>query len=190
MENKHNKKRVLIYVRVSAKDQKYESQIHRCQEHAKRKEYEIEQIFKDKYTGGGDFMKRPAMAEMIAYIDSKPYNQYIVLFDDLKRFARDTKFHLELRSALKIRNVTPECLNFKFEDTPEGRYVETILAAGAELEREQNKRQVIQKQKACLEAGRYAFGGKKSVCFCKILAESHICSGFFSVPSTRSSAVR
>jgi hypothetical protein len=32
-------------------------------------------------------------------------------------------------------NATVECLNFKFEDTPEGKFIETIIAAQGELER-------------------------------------------------------
>ena len=50
-----------------------------------------------------------------------------------------------------------ECLNFKFEDSPEGRFIETIIAAQEQLEREQNKRQVVQKMKARVEKGYHVF---------------------------------
>jgi len=43
--------------------------------------------------------------------------------------------------------------NFTFEETPEGEFIETVIAAQGELERKQNRRQVIQKQKARLEKG-------------------------------------
>jgi site-specific DNA recombinase len=75
----------------------------------------------------------------------------------LKRFARDTVFHWNLRSALKVRNATPKCLNYDFADDPEGRFVETIFAAQNQLEREQNRRQVVQKMKARLEMGHWCF---------------------------------
>ncbi|MEO1043804.1 MAG: recombinase family protein, partial [Pseudomonadota bacterium] len=71
------------------------------------------------------------------------------------RFARDTIFHLKLRQALQARNARPECLNFKFEDTPEGQFVETVFAVQGQLEREQNARQTRQKMKARLSAGYY-----------------------------------
>jgi hypothetical protein len=80
-----------------------------------------------------------------------------VIFDDLKRFARDTLFHFELRQAFELRNARVECLNFTFEDTPEGRFVETIFAAQGELERQQNRRQTIQKMKARVEKGYWVF---------------------------------
>jgi len=50
-----------------------------------------------------------------------------------------------------------ECPNFTFEETPEGQFIETIIAAQGELERKQNQRQVIQKMKARLEKGYYCF---------------------------------
>ena len=102
-------------------------------------------------------MNRPAMQEMLHYIDKHPHKNYTVIFDDLKRFARDTVFHLKLRAALQMRNVKPECLNYVFDDSPEGTFVETIFAAQGQLEREQNRRQVIQKQKARLEQGYWPF---------------------------------
>ena len=53
------------------------------------------------------------------------------------------------------------CLNFNLDDSPEGMFAETVLAAGNELERHKNRRQVIQKQKARMDAGYWPFGGKK-----------------------------
>lgn len=50
-----------------------------------------------------------------------------------------------------------ECLNFKFEDSPEGKFIETICAAQGELERQQHRRQVIQKMTARVEKGYSVF---------------------------------
>ena len=157
-----NKIPAIIYCRVSSQKQAtegsgLESQEQRCREYADSKGYHVEVVFKDSFTGGGDFMNRPAMSQLIQYLDKYPFKKYTIIFDDLKRFARDTQFHIKLRLAFKARNATPECLNYKFDDSPEGTYVETILAATGELERNQNKRQVIQKMKARLDSGYWAF---------------------------------
>lgn len=154
--------KALVYCRVSSDRQKNEghgldSQEQRCRSYSLGKGYEVEEVFRDSFTGGGDFMDRPAMRALLAYIDSKPHENFVVVFDDLKRFARDVVNHVKLRQALDARNAKVECPNFTFEDTPEGEYVELILAAGAQLERKQNRRQVIQKQKARLEAGYWSF---------------------------------
>jgi hypothetical protein len=114
-------------------------------------------VFRDSFTGAGDFTRRPAMASLLAFLDSDLTTNYVVIFDDIKRLARDVGAHLKLRIAFDLRKAKVECPNFNFEDTPEGHYVETIIAAGAELERGQNQRQVIQKMKARLEKGYWTF---------------------------------
>jgi DNA invertase Pin-like site-specific DNA recombinase/uncharacterized protein YdcH (DUF465 family) len=154
--------KAVIYCRVSSPKQKLEgsgleSQEHRCREYAASKGYDVEAVFPDDASGGGDFMKRPGMVALLSYLDAQPDKNYVVIFDDLKRFARETEMHIKLRQAFKARGALVECLNFKFEDTPEGKFIETIIAAQGELEREQNRRQVVQKMKARVEKGYYVF---------------------------------
>ena len=102
-------------------------------------------------------MRRPGMVALLSYLDAQKGKPYTVIFDDLKRFARDTEFHLKLRCEFARRGATIECLNFRLEDTPEGKFIETVIAAQGELEREQNRRQVVQKMKARVENGFWVF---------------------------------
>ena len=51
------------------------------------------------------------------------------------------------------RGAIRECLNFSFDDSPEGKFAETIMAAQGQLEREQNGRQVAQKMAARMHSG-------------------------------------
>lgn len=154
--------RALIYCRVSDPKQKIEgsglkSQEFRCTQHAEEKGYRIEGVYHDDITGGGDFAKRPGMTALLNLLKTHPETNYVVIFDDLKRFARDTLFHLSLRNAMAKYGVRRECLNYQFDDSAEGRFVETLFAAQGELEREQNGRQTRQKTQARLEAGYYPF---------------------------------
>jgi site-specific DNA recombinase len=156
----------LVYVRVSSKRQELEghgrtSQEERCKQYLQSIGVPYAHTFPDTFTGGGDFMKRPAMRGLLGCVDAHPHKKYVVVFDDLKRFARDTTFHLKLRTELKVRDVLPRCLNYNFDDSPEGMFVETVLAAGNELERHQNRRQVIQKMKARLDLGYWPFAGRR-----------------------------
>ena len=160
MENR----KCLIYSRVSSERQVNEghgldSQEKRCRDYAIGQGYKVVGIFRDEGKSGGLF-ERPAMKELLSELEKyihEPTNT-IVVFDDLKRFARDTQVHFQLKKEIYGRNGSVESPNFKFEDTPEGKFVETVLAAQAELERNQNRKQVIQKQKARLEQGYWAFG--------------------------------
>jgi len=152
----------VIYCRVSTKKQSSEShgldsQEQRCREHADTKGYSVEAVFPDDVSGAGDFMKRPGVVALLSYLDAQSDKSYVVIFDDLKRFARDTEFHIKLRREFALRGARVECLNFKLEDTPEGEFIETILAAQGQLERKQNRRQVSQKMKARMMDGYWVF---------------------------------
>jgi site-specific DNA recombinase len=152
----------IIYCRVSSDRQAKEghgldSQEHRCREYAASKGYQVETVFKDSFTGGGDFMKRPAMSALLEYLDSHPHQDYVVVFDDLSRFARDVAAHVRLRQEFDNRRAQVECPNFTFEDTPEGEMVEMIMAAQNQYHRKSNRRQVVQKMKARLEKGYWPF---------------------------------
>jgi len=148
------KRKSVIYCRISDKGQTgLGSQEHRCRQYAEARDYDVVATFYDKFTGGGDFMKREGMVKLLQYLDDHPQENFVVIFDDLKRYSRNTFFHLGLRLEMEKRGATRECLNFNFEDTPEGRFNETINAAVSELDRETIARQSRQKTIARLEAG-------------------------------------
>lgn len=155
--NIEKKQKALIYCRISGKKQKegsgLSSQEYRCRQYAESKSYEVVATFPDDITGEGDFMKRKGMVALLRYLDDHPHEQFVVIFDDLKRYARDVEFHLRLRRNMSERNAIRECLNFNFEDSPEGRFNETINAAVGQLEREQMGRQNRQKSMARVEQG-------------------------------------
>lgn len=158
MTSASHKQRAVIYCRISDKGQTgLGSQEHRCRQYAKAKQYEVAEVFHDKVTGGGDFMKRRAMARLLKFLDDHPTERFVVIFDDLRRFARDTVFHLILRDEMRQRGATRECLNFSFDDSIEGEFSETIHAAAGQLERKTIARQNRQKTIARMEAGYFAF---------------------------------
>ena len=152
----------LIYCRVSDTKQRtqghgLESQEHRCKKYAASKNYCVEHVFHDDFTGGGDFMKRPGMMALLDYLARHPETQYTIIFDDLKRLARDTLNHWQLRYALQGLGATLECLNYNLGDSPEDEFMETIFAAQGQLERKQNRRQTVQKMIARMESGYWVF---------------------------------
>ncbi|QMU65654.1 MAG: resolvase [Flavobacteriaceae bacterium] len=153
--------KALIYCRVSSEDQKknghgLESQESRCRKYAKEKKYVVEEVFSDQAVSGGLF-ERKAMQELLGYLKWHKQEHFVIIFDDLKRFARDVEIHIKLRRLIQTYNTTVECLNFTFENSPEGRFIEVVIAAQGQLEREQNQRQVIQKMTVRMEKGYWCF---------------------------------
>lgn len=161
MSNSEQTKKAIIYCRVSSKRQKkeghgLEAQEHRCEEFAKSKGYEVLKVFKDDITGGTD--ARPGMDALRKFLDENAvFEQIVVIVDDIKRWARDVEVHFALRASVTARNGVLESPNFQFGNSPEDKFYETIMAASGELERNQNKRQVVQKMKARLERGYWCF---------------------------------
>ena len=153
--------KALIYCRVSSEKQVKEgngldSQEHRCREYAQSLGLEVEHVFRDEGISGGLF-DRPAIQALLKHMDKHWQSKYVVIFDDLKRFARDVEVHLRLKSELMGREAKLKCLNYNFDDSAEGEFVETIFAAQNQLERKQNRRQVCQKMKARIERGYWCF---------------------------------
>ena len=149
--------KAIIFCRVSSKKQVKEGngldgQEHRCREYAASLGVEVEDVFRDEGISGGLF-DRPAIKALLKYLDAHWEQKYVVIFDDLKRFARDVEVHLRLKSELNVREARLKCLNYNFDDSAEGEFVETIFAAQNQLERKQNRRQVCQKMKARMERG-------------------------------------
>ena len=153
--------KALIYCRVSSARQLIEwnwltSQGKRCCDYAHSKWLEVEKVFNEEWVSWA-LLERKSINELFKYIDKNKKTEYVVIFDDLKRIARDVSVYLTLKKKFEIRWVHFESPNFKFEDSPEWRFIEVIMAGQAELEREQNRRQVIQKQRARLEQGYWCF---------------------------------
>jgi len=155
----------LIYCRVSSDRQVVDghglnSQELRCINFAKHQGLTVAKVFPDEGISGKLF-DRPAMQELIKYVNDHPKERYAIIFDDVSRFARDVKVHLQLRSEFISKGAKLMCPNFNFEDSPDGEFAEIITAASVQYDRQKNRRQVVQKQAARLEAGYWAFGHKK-----------------------------
>jgi len=135
-----------------------DGQEHMCRVYAEARGYEIIGKFGDEGVSGG-VVDRPGMRKMLNFLDERSAKQQetVVVIDDIKRWARDIEGHFALKTSISSRNATLESPTMKFEDTPEGKFVETVLAGAAELERNQNQKQVCRRMKARLQAGYWCF---------------------------------
>ena len=153
--------KALIYCRVSTQRQAsdghgIDGQESSCRNYATAKGYQIARVFKDEGISGG-IIDRPGIDELFDYLDAHRNQQFVVIIDDIKRLARDVSAYLHLRKTIASYKATLESPHHNFEESPEGTFMETIFAATAELERNQNKKQVNRRMKARLEAGYWTF---------------------------------
>ena len=137
------KTKALIYCRVSSQRQVVEghgidSQEQRCRTYAKNKDYDVMEVFPDEGVSGGLF-ERPAMQKLIAYLDEHLLEKFTIIFDDLARFARDVKVHIQLKAELQSRGAKLECLNFNYDDSDESEMAELMLAVSNQYQRKANR---------------------------------------------------
>ncbi|MFH1749633.1 MAG: recombinase family protein [bacterium] len=156
MENEPIQK-AIICTRVSSEKQIQEgngltSQEFRCRQYARMKNYKVIAIYKDEGESGAIF-ERTSIKQTIKHLEKDINNDYIVIFDDIKRIARSVQVHWAIKECFNALGAKIESPNFRFEDTPEGEFVETVMAGTAQLERQQNARQVKQKMMARIELG-------------------------------------
>ena len=154
--------KAVIYCRVSSAKQVSEgdglgSQELSCRRYAAARGYEVIALFTDGVTGGTD--ERKGLLELLAFLGKQPPG-IVVVIDDIKRFARDVELHFGLKRTIMDQGARLESPLFRFEDTPEGKFIETMMAAQAELERNQNKRQVFNRMQARLEQGFWVFNAQ------------------------------
>lgn len=150
----------VIYTRVSSGRQVREgdglhSQEQRCREYAKGAGYEVLAVFRDPGVSGG-LLDRPGIQELLDFLEQR-IKPTIVLVDDISRWARNTVHHFQLKEAIKRSGGVLVSLNQNFEDSPEGKFIETMMAASSELDRNRNARQVRSRMKARMQNGYWTF---------------------------------
>lgn len=118
----------IFYARVSTVEQNEGRQI------AAAKEHGADKVFTDKATGANT--NRPQLKAMLAYIREGD----TVIVESISRLARSTKDLLELVEQITGKGAAFISLKESIDTTtPQGRFVLTLFAAMAELEREQIK---------------------------------------------------
>ena len=165
--------KAIIYCRVSSDRQVKEGhgldgQERRCRKYAEDRGHEVVAVFRDEGVSGG-VIDREGMQKLLDFLDREGRKgEFVVVIDDIKRLARDLMGHFTLRKAIQAHGAKLESPSHKFGNEPEEIFVESIMAATAELERNQNKRQVRNRMQARLEAGYWPFYPPPGYTFAKI----------------------
>lgn len=131
----------VAYIRVSTMEQ------NTARQEIAMKEHRIDKIFIEKASGKN--ADRPVLKQMINYVREGD----TLYIESISRLARSVKDLLNIVESLQSRNVGLVSLKESFDtSTPQGKFMLTIFAALAELERETT----LQRQSEGIAAARLA----------------------------------
>jgi DNA invertase Pin-like site-specific DNA recombinase len=153
----------VIYCRVSSQSQVkdghgLQGQEQCCRKYAEKNGINILCVFGDGMSGG--VISRDGIEALKVYVKSrkKQGKDTYIIIDSINRWARDTIDHFTLKDEVKSVGGILASPTYKFDDSASGKFMETVLAAKAEFDRNENREQVIRRMTARLEFGIWCFG--------------------------------
>lgn len=133
------------YVRVSTKEQ------NTARQEKVMEELGVEKVYIDKMSGAD--AKRPELQAMMEFVREGDE----VIVSEISRFARNTRDLLELVDRLREKGVDFKSMKEAIDTTtPTGKFMLTVFAAVAELEREYIKQRQREGIEVAKEEGRHA----------------------------------
>ncbi|MCM8808336.1 MAG: recombinase family protein [Candidatus Omnitrophica bacterium] len=145
-------KRVALYCRVSTDQQEKEETIENQLKELQRvyENNQIVKIYTDTASGGD--LDRGGLNKLKRYTQKKLFD--IVGMWDTSRLARYTKLTLILLEEFRQNGIKIEVMGKPLEDSPEEKFLVTMLAALDEMEKEKIKRRFIAGKKRLLAEGK------------------------------------
>jgi site-specific DNA recombinase len=155
-------KRIIIYIRVSTKEQVDEgnslaTQEKACRDFAYKNGYEVVAIFVEE----GESAKttnRKELLKMIDYCSKHKGEIDAIVFYKIDRLSRDAADYLSLKALFKRLNIVLCSISEKLEDSPSGRFMETVIASTAQFDNEIRSERCKGGMITAVQSGRYAFG--------------------------------
>lgn len=140
--------KAVVYTRVSTEEQAKENhysldaQKRICTESASKGGLTIVEFFEDAGKSGTNIKGRPALREMLAYIEEHK-DITTVLVQDTDRIARNTEDHLAIKALLKRNNAKLLSVSQpNLDDTAEGKLMDTLIASMNQFQSDLTSRKV------------------------------------------------
>ncbi len=140
-QQKQKRTKCVIYCRVSSIKQTMDgaglsSQERSCRDYAQQCGMMVEDVFTDVISGASS--NRPGMNLLLDFLNRVDARDYMVIVDDVSRFARDVGAHTELRNKIMTAGAAIDSPKTKFGVDAESRFLEMLWALLASRDREKN----------------------------------------------------
>ncbi len=152
--------RAVIYCRVSTEEQtknlSLPTQQKACADYCQRQGFEVDRIFVEQGESAKT-VNRPQFKDLINYCrENKHRVQFLVVYN-LSRFSRNTHDHLAVRALLAGYGISLRSVNEQIDESSTGRFLESVLAAVAQLDNDMRSDRTVAGMKAQLEAGHWTY---------------------------------
>ena len=152
--------RAVIYCRVSTKDQvenfSLPTQEKACRDYCTRNSFVVDKIFVEE----GESAKtanRTQFQKALAYCrENKDRVKWFVVYA-VNRFARNSHDHLATRAFLAGLGVNLRSVGETFDESSSGKFMESIMAAVAQLDNDVRAERTVAGMKAATQAGKWPF---------------------------------
>jgi len=170
--------RAIAYIRVSTDRQATDgtsliTQRRRVVEFVTAKGYQLVRQFVEE----GESAKsdnRPVLQEMLRYCKQSKGKIDLLVFPKIDRFARYSEDYHHLKRTLRELGIRVESIDERFDDTPAGRFLESLLAASAQFDNDVRSERALGGLKEAIRQGRWIwnppvgyrktrFGGKVTI---------------------------
>lgn len=149
----------LAYIRVSTDRQAKDgtslvTQKRRVYEHVGRKGYKLDRIFEEEGETAKTY-NRPVLQEMLAYCKKNHGKHQVLIFPKVDRFARYSQDYHYLKGYLQKLGIRVESIDEQFDDSPSGRFFESMLAASAQFDNDVRSERAYNGMIEAVAAGRW-----------------------------------
>lgn len=151
----------IAYVRVSDQRQvedgaSLETQTRLVTKYAESNGYDLVKVFREE----GESAKtdqRPRLQELLSYCKDRSSRATVLIVPKIDRLARNTHDYATLKIQLSRLNIRIESIGEKIEDTPVGRFTETIMASVAQFDNEIRAERCKGGMLEAVQAGRWVW---------------------------------
>lgn len=157
--------RAVAYIRVSTDRQARDgtslvTQRRRVHEYAASKRYElVRQFVEEGESAKTD--KRPVLQEMLRYCKEQRGKIDVLIFPKIDRFARYSADYHYLKGYLKEQGIRVESTDEQFDDSPSGRFLESLLAATAQFDNDVRSERAFNGMREAVAEGRWVWGAPR-----------------------------
>ena len=128
----------ILYLRVSSEEQVQNfslvNQEEFCRNEATRKGYPIIRIFREEGASAKNITGRPELIKLLAFCEENKARISALLVYKIDRLARETSDYLVIRKKLSELGIQVISCTEPTEDSPTGKFFETVMASVAELD--------------------------------------------------------